>query len=83
MSPGLRFSTDGLGGSFIPYGGGQNMCPGRMFAKQEILFTLAKLLLVFDIEIQGPEPKMSFKAFGTGILGPERKTPFKIRRRHV
>lgn len=35
------FSLDGLNGSWIPYGGGFRACPGRHFAKREILMTLA------------------------------------------
>jgi cytochrome P450 len=36
-----KFSTDGLAGAWIPYGGGQTLCPGRHYAKQEMLGTLA------------------------------------------
>lgn len=46
----LKFSTAGLTGKFFPFGGGHYMCPGRTFAKQEVLAAIAVLLLRFDIE---------------------------------
>lgn len=39
-----EFSMKGLDGSWLPYGGGANICPGRQFAKQEILLNAALLL---------------------------------------
>ncbi|KAJ4355592.1 uncharacterized protein N0V89_003612 [Didymosphaeria variabile] len=45
----LSYSTAGLGGKYFPFGGGHYMCPGRVFAKQEVLGTVAMLLLNFDI----------------------------------
>ena len=46
----MKFSTEGLTGKFFPFGGGHYMCPGRTFAKQEVLGAVAVLLLNFDIE---------------------------------
>jgi cytochrome P450 len=46
----VKFSTAGLTGKFFPFGGGHYMCPGRTFAKQEVLGAVAVLLLNFDIE---------------------------------
>ncbi|KAK0657951.1 cytochrome P450 [Cercophora newfieldiana] len=40
-------------GYFFPYGGGITMCPGRNFAKQEIIGTLALFLTWFDVEVVG------------------------------
>jgi Cytochrome P450 len=45
------FSTTGTGGKFFPFGGGRNICPGRVFAKQEILASVAMFLLGFDVEV--------------------------------
>ncbi|PWY88391.1 hypothetical protein BO70DRAFT_377889 [Aspergillus heteromorphus CBS 117.55] len=45
------FSLDGLAGSWIPYGGGKSFCPGRHFAKREILMTAAAVLGTFEIEL--------------------------------
>ncbi|KAL1605006.1 hypothetical protein SLS60_004549 [Paraconiothyrium brasiliense] len=49
----LSYSATGLGGKYFPFGGGHYMCPGRVFAKQEILGTVAMLLLNFDITFRG------------------------------
>ncbi|KAL5052316.1 hypothetical protein BDW71DRAFT_193674 [Aspergillus fruticulosus] len=48
-----EFTMAGRSSSFLPYGGGPSICPGRVFAKQEILITLATLLTRFDIEKVG------------------------------
>ncbi|KAH8889265.1 cytochrome P450 [Thozetella sp. PMI_491] len=45
-----KFDMAGRSNDFFPYGGGVSMCPGRFFAKQEILLTLALLVSRFDIE---------------------------------
>lgn len=37
-------------GDFFPYGGGSIMCPGRFFAKQEILAAVAMTVTSFDLE---------------------------------
>ena len=79
-----KFSLKGLNGAYIPFGGGIGMCPGRHLARQEVLCTLAKLVLSYDIQLQVPkgwEPKMSTSHFPTGALPPANKVPFKIRRR--
>src|SRR5204862_2058328 len=39
------FTTSGMGRKFFPFGGGKTMCPGRVFAKQEILASVAMILL--------------------------------------
>ncbi|KAK5113202.1 hypothetical protein LTR62_003538 [Meristemomyces frigidus] len=46
----LSYSASGLGGKYFPFGGGHYMCPGRTFAKQEVLGSIAVLLLNFEIE---------------------------------
>ena len=77
------YTTEGLHGIFVPYGGGQNTCPGRHFAKQEILLTVAALTSYFDIELLGAETTESYRFFGTGVLGPKGRTPFRLRRRQL
>lgn len=51
--PSPIFSTKGLEGSWIPYGGGPRQCPGRHFAKRQILLTTALMVSSFDCEILG------------------------------
>jgi cytochrome P450 len=36
-------------GDFFPYGGGNIICPGRFFAKQEILAAVAMIITSFDL----------------------------------
>lgn len=79
-----KFSVDGLAGAWIPYGGGQTLCPGRHYAKQEMLLTFAIWATVFDIEIMnevGKQTDADMRYFGLGVLPPKGKTPFRIRRR--
>ncbi|CDM29517.1 hypothetical protein DTO013E5_5153 [Penicillium roqueforti] len=45
-----QFAMKGRPSSFFPYGGGYVMCPGRHFAKQEIILAIAVLVTKFDIE---------------------------------
>lgn len=47
------FSTTPYNGTFFPFGGGRTMCPGRTFAKQEILASVAMVLLDYEIEVLG------------------------------
>ena len=51
----LVFTTSGKVGSFFPFGGGRPMCPGRNFAKQEILGAVAVLVTALDWELVGFE----------------------------
>ncbi|KAK4448778.1 cholesterol 7-alpha-monooxygenase 2 [Podospora aff. communis PSN243] len=45
-----QFSMAGRQNDFFPYGGGAPICPGRFFAKQEMMLTVAILVSRFDIE---------------------------------
>lgn len=44
-------STAGSVGKLFPWGGGRTICPGRVFAKQEVLGSLAYMLSNFDFEV--------------------------------
>ncbi|KAK3688015.1 cytochrome P450 [Podospora appendiculata] len=46
----LELFMAGKSGSFVPFGGGPSICPGRVFAKQEILLTLVIVVARFDVE---------------------------------
>ena len=81
-----QFSSENLSGYFMPYGGGHGQCPGRHFAKQEIIGTLAIMVTFFDIEIlenstHTVEPDMG--GFGMGALKPKGKVLARIRRRKI
>jgi len=79
-----RFSLKGLKDVYTPFGGGLSICPGRHFARQEVLSTLARLVLHYDIELDVPEawePRMDPAFYPTGTLPPLDKVPFRIRRR--
>ncbi|CAL8582324.1 hypothetical protein XPA_007991 [Xanthoria parietina] len=78
------FSMDGLSASWIPYGGGTSLCPGRHFAKQEIITTAAILLTAYDFELVDMEgkdpPQVDMSCFGFGTMPPNKAIPFRIRR---
>ncbi len=79
-----KFSLKGLSGAWIPYGGGQRMCPGRHLAKQEMISSLALMLALFDIELvddAGKIPDNDMRGFGFGALWPKGKLPVWMRLR--
>jgi cytochrome P450 len=78
-----RFSMDGLTTAWIPYSGGQRLCPGRHFAKQEMISASAIMLSAFDIELLEPTRNIrENKAFyGFGTMPPKDKIKVRIRRR--
>lgn len=45
-----KFPLDGLS-----YGGGQRMCPGRHFAKQEMIASFAMLCTAYEIDLRTEE----------------------------
>ena len=45
-----EFSSSWTSGKFFPFGGGGYVCPGRVFAKQEVLLAVASILLQFEIK---------------------------------
>lgn len=81
----LSFSLDKLAGIWTPFGGGHWLCPGRHFAKNEILATVALLysryeMQILDNHVQDVQPDMWW--FPVGGLPPNKKVPFKIRSRN-
>jgi cytochrome P450 len=79
--------TAALQGYFFPYGGGPRICPGRHFAKQEMMAAVAVILRGFEIELTDPvstrNAKPDLSSFPTGATTPDRKIPVRIRRRQV
>jgi cytochrome P450 len=86
---GPQFTMDGLSGAWFPFGGGTRQCPGRNFAKQEIILSFALMFSKLDIELLGDADsavnvrarKPNMKYYGLGTLPPRGKVPFRIRRR--
>ncbi|KAL6916309.1 hypothetical protein FSST1_007804 [Fusarium sambucinum] len=82
-----RVVTEGTQGYFYPYGGGTKMCPGRFFAKQQLMASVAVALRAYEIELIDPEaaakigPNMDYFPFGT--IPPKGKVPARIRRRQL
>lgn len=85
------FTTAETNGKFFPWGGGKSICPGRVFAKQEVLASLATVLLTFDLEVLGfldaqGKAKKSFPGIkqaysGTGIVAMDGDIKIRMRRR--
>ena len=76
------FSVSGLAGAWVPYGGGRRQCPGRIFAKQEIILSAAIFCASFEIDFlsdERPEPDMRY--YGLGGLPPTKRILCRIRHR--
>lgn len=72
-------------------GGGLGMCPGRFFAKQEVILTIAMLVSMFDIEFEGwtnpadgsPSDRQAqndARYSGTAAVPPDRDMKVRLRR---
>ncbi|TVY84387.1 hypothetical protein LSUE1_G000788 [Lachnellula suecica] len=77
------YSTEGCEGSWVPYGGGHSMCPGRFFSKHVMTIMCALLARDFDIEVYSSSIKWSTRRYGIGVQLFKGKLPFRIRRRQV
>ncbi|RYP83964.1 hypothetical protein DL769_001270 [Monosporascus sp. CRB-8-3] len=80
----FEFSLEGLAGIWLPYGGGQRMCPGRHFAKSEIISTFAVLFSQYDIELVPGSPdkvEADLRWVPVGALPPVGKVPFRMRKK--
>ncbi|KAM7196610.1 Cytochrome P450 [Rhypophila sp. PSN 637] len=83
-------SMEGRNGSYFPYGGGSGICPGRHFAKQEILLAVASIVTRFDIEFvewtrmdgtnSDREARDDPKACGAGCRPPDRDMKVRWKR---
>ncbi|VUC24494.1 unnamed protein product [Clonostachys rosea] len=77
--PNLTFSLDGTAGLWVPFGGGHHICPGRHFAKMEMLGTLAVLLGSYDLELGVRTVKEDLWYYPNGTLPPKTAVPFRLR----
>jgi len=79
------------GSKMFPYGGGTAICPGRFFAKQEIMAAVALIVLNFDLEVLGftnmdgtpsaRRPHLDAAYHGAGVSPPDRDIKIRLRRR--
>ncbi|KAF4775274.1 hypothetical protein HER10_EVM0008585 [Colletotrichum scovillei] len=86
-----EFAVAGRPSDFFPYGGGVSMCPGRFFAKQEIMLAVAMIASRFDIEFEdwvnfdgshSERPPMNDRAYvGAGAVPPDRDMRIRWKRR--
>ena len=78
----FRLDTS-MPGSWIPFGGGVQMCPDRHFAKREAILTYAVLVSYFNINLLIPDRgmEMDWSICGTGTLKPNARIPYSIGRK--
>ncbi|GAP82401.1 putative cytochrome P450 [Rosellinia necatrix] len=83
--PEYEYSLRGMSGRFLSYGGGQHLCPGRHYAKHQLIGTVAFLLSQYELELSHPakshEVQPDMRWFPSGSLPPNKKVSFRIRRK--
>ncbi|KAK7949385.1 Pfs- NACHT and Ankyrin domain protein [Apiospora aurea] len=77
-----QYSLEGLEGAWIPFGGGQQACPGRLLAKRIMLLSAALLIRDFDLEllVKGGKPDFHSPRFGFSVSKPTAPVPFRLGR---
>lgn len=82
-----RVVTAGIQSHYFPYGGGVKICPGRFFAKQDIMTAVAVLLRMCEVELvnlkRAEMIKGDMSRFPLGTLPMDGRVPFRIRRTGV
>lgn len=78
-----KFVLPSLTDSWMPFGIGERTCPGRGFAKKEIIWFCAFIVDSYDIElVAGDQDYGTTTAFyGIGTQRPRSKMPFRIRKK--
>ena len=56
--------------AFGPFGGGVGKCPGRFLAQGEICIIIARVLMLYDLELVSEMPILDTVTPPTGILTP-------------
>ena len=85
------FTTGGTNGKLFPFGGGRTICPGRVFAKQEVMASVALILLTFEFEVLGftdengtnraTFPSLRKAYNGTGVMSMDGDITVRMKRR--
>ena len=78
-----KFVNSGLTDTFMPYGIGERTCPGRGFARREIITICALFVERYDIKFVNKRQDfgMSTTFYGIGTQRPRSLIPFRIRER--
>ena len=86
------FTLAGTAGKIFPFGGGKSICPGRVFAKQEVLAAVAMVLLNHDIQVvsfvdgqgksTGEFPKLASALNGSGVIAIHGDLKVRIKRKN-
>ena len=88
----VAFSTSKVQpGKYFPWGGGKSICPGRVFAKQEIFAAVATFLLMCEVEVVGfvglkgekreGKPGLVRTLPGTAVMNADGDVRVRVRRR--
>lgn len=79
--------TKGLQSHYYPFGGGASACPGRAFAKHEIMTAVAVVMRTLEIAPVDHDTargvRSSVTSFPFGSLAFDRKVPVRVRRRRL
>lgn len=71
---------------YMPFGSGATICPGRLFAVQEIKQFLILMLSYFDLELVESHvkcPPLDQSRAGLGILPPSNDIEFRYKLKHL
>ncbi|KAL8638804.1 MAG: hypothetical protein Q9228_004077 [Teloschistes exilis] len=79
-----KFVTSGLADSYMPFGIGERTCPGRGFARREIILFCAYSVDWYDIELLSSHDgdyETTTAFYGIGTQRPKGKVPSRMRQR--
>jgi cytochrome P450 len=80
----VRFNDSNLSGSWTSFGGGEHLCPGRHFARNIGIVTLAVLLGEFECELVGEQVEglgVREMAFGKMVPGGNVRARIRVGKR--
>ena len=86
-----KSSSTAKPGTYFPFGGGSSICPGRFFAKQEVLAAVAILIWKFEVEflefvtMEGEKsergPEQDGWNVGSGAVVPDRDLRVRLKKK--